>query len=366
MKKADRNFETGREKPDCRKAAGRIFFGILSVFLCFCVAGRGRQALAASATVSVTTKNTAVTKGDVVYVVITVRATENIDSFEAYFSYDNRVLQFVTGGSLVHGNDDRFRIQDTERKSSTDTITYSVKFLARKQGSTEISMKKPYSIRAGDDTASKMSVSYNTLNILVNRKQKTEPAKKTEPPLQKEKTETPEETAAPKETAVPKEKPEKKDIPGSNKLRSLQIRDAEFAPEFAPKIQKYSVLATTSKKKLDITWETQDSRAKVVVKGNKGLTEGKNIIKIAVTGRDGKKRVYRLSVTVQKEEEIEEKSNLKENADEQGVQEEQLRMEAQKRKNQSMKYMMGIVASFCGLLLIFTIAVVMKRKRGRG
>ncbi len=366
MKQTDRILQKKAQKLWRHKAgAVRCFFGILSVCLFYPGMGLGaKKASAAGATVSITTKNTTVTKGDTVYVVIRVSAADKMQSFEGYFSYDNRILQFVTGGSVVHGNDDKFRIQDTERESSASDITYSVKFLARKQGSTAITMEKPYSVRTDDDNATKMSVSYNTLNILVKKKAQEKTDKNMDTPKQSVlPSKSPEASASPEASVEPSKTPGKKDIPGSNKLRKLTIKDAEFAPDFSPKIRKYSVLATTSKKKLDITWEAQDSQAKVVVKGNRDLTEGKNIIKIAVTGTNGKKRVYRLSVTVQKEDKNKQNSTVRKESKEQKTQEEQLALEAQKRKSQSMKYMAGIIASFCGLLFILTIGIVMKIKR---
>lgn len=369
MRQADKKRKKkAKELWRCKAGIVRIFFGILSAFfIVFCLWDSGKRVSAAGATVSITTKNSTVTKGDTVYVVITVRATEKMQSFEGYFSYDNRILRFVTGGSVIHGNDDKFRIQDTERESSASTITYSVKFLARKQGSTAISMEKPYSVRTDDDNATKMSVSYNTLNILVKKKSAEQSEQQSPQPtnasLSPKASASPDVSATPEASGEPSPTPGKKDVPGSNKLRKLKIKNAEFAPEFSPKLRKYSVLATTSQKKLDIKWEAQDSQAKVVVKGNKDLTEGKNIIKIAVTGTNGKKRVYRLSVTVQKEDKIKQKSTVGKDDDKQSTQEKQLQLEAQKRKSQSMKYMAGIIASFCGLLLILTIAIVMRIKR---
>lgn len=288
-----------------RGRTGRLFLGFLSVFFCLFLLGVPvKRTKAAGASVSISTRNTDPVVGEEVYVIITVRSSELIQGFKAYFSYDNRVLQFVTGGSVVHGNDDEFQIDDTDRTASATKITYSVRFIARGKGSTSISLKKGFEVTADNDASSKLSVSYTPLIVVVkNKKAETASPKQTEPP---EETVSPEASASPSPTekpatASPKPTPGKNDIAGSNRLRKLSLGEAtSLAPDFSPKIKNYSAIATTDEKKLPITYETEDSQAEVVIRGNKKLTEGKNTIKIAVTGTNGKKRVYRLSVTIQR------------------------------------------------------------------
>ena len=289
-----------------RGRTGRLFLGLLSVFFCLFLLGVPvKRTKAAGASVSISTRNTDPVVGEEVYVIITVRSSELIQGFKAYFSYDNRVLRFVTGGSVVHGNDDEFQIEDTERTTSATKITYSVKFIARGKGETSISLKNGFEVTADNDESSKMSVSYSPLLIVVNKKGAADTAspKRTEPPRE---TVSPEVSALPspsKEavTVSPKPTPGKNDIAGSNKLRKLSLGEGvSLAPDFSPKIKNYSAIVVTDEKKLPISYETQDSQAEVVIKGNKKLTEGKNTIKIAVTGTNGKKRVYRLSVTIQR------------------------------------------------------------------
>lgn len=143
-------------------------FGILlfCVFL-FAFAAGGKKAEAAGASVDIDTKSKTVVKGDTLYVVITVESTEAIQGFQGYFSYDNRYLRFVTGGSVVHGNDDEFEIEDMDRDSSATKIKYSIKFKARKKGSCTIALKQPYNVIADDDSDTKMSVSHSDLNLVI-------------------------------------------------------------------------------------------------------------------------------------------------------------------------------------------------------
>ncbi len=307
MKQASRISERRADLAVRKRRAGRLLLGIL--FACiFCFVGGicEKTAMARGASITISTKNNTVLKGDTVYVVITVKSSEPIKGFEGYFTYNSRILQFVTGGNITHGNDDTFRINDTNRTTSAAKITYSVKFIARKAGSVSISLRKPYHAYAYDDTSSEMSVSYNTLNILVKKKPeagkepeaseapKPSPSKK---PEEQDGTRQPGQSAAPEVSAVPT--PGKNDVPGSARLRKLSIEGVEFVPEFEPGIRKYSALVETDAKELKIDYQAKDSQANVVIKGNKNLAEGKNTVKVIVTSTAGEKTVYRLSLTIQ-------------------------------------------------------------------
>lgn len=126
--------KTKRQKTVIRKRTSRGFL----FFLLFCTillnGLSGKNAQAASASITIDTSKKQVVKGDTVYVVITVSSSESIKSFNGYFSYDNRYLQFVNGGSVVHGNDDKFLVDDINRTGSATKLKYSIKFKARKKG----------------------------------------------------------------------------------------------------------------------------------------------------------------------------------------------------------------------------------------
>lgn len=289
----------------------RIWPALAGLFLLMavCAAGTGRSASAAGASVSISTKNNRVVSGDTVYVVITVKSSEAISGFEGYFSYDNRVLQYETGGSVISGNDDEFSVSDVNRSTGVTSIKYSVKFRARKAGSTTIALKKPYSVYRAEDSA-KMSVSYNSLNIVVTREPDASPAVKA----------TPQPTAVPSSAAQqqpgtvlpPKQSPSVSGAPapqktpettqGSAQLKMLQVGGVALTPEFRPDIYRYSGLASTYDTKLDITCTPVDSAAKVTVRGNKNLQMGKNVIRVKVRGTSGHVKNYRLTIKINEPE----------------------------------------------------------------
>lgn len=287
--------------------------GFLLLFLCFSVSfAFGSRAGASSASITVESKNDKVQVGDAVYVIITVRSTKAIKGFEGYFDYDHEHLRFESGGGVVHGNDDAFRILDMERSASSSKLKYSVKFTARKAGGTSISLRKPYNVLEDDGNNTKMSVSHNVLNMMIEQpgaqsmapSQKPKPTAKAASRKKKQDKKKPAEGEA---SSRPSEKPGEnkgktgeEDVLGSAKLRSLEIQGTQLTPDFSPDIEKYSGVISTSKEELPLIYEAEDSHAAVSVSGNKKIKDGKNVIKVTVKNTDGKKTTYRLSMTVQK------------------------------------------------------------------
>lgn len=189
-----------------------IIIFILLLYVCL---SDSKSVQAASASVSVMVKDNSVVKGDAVYVIITVDSSDEIGGFKGYFSYDNSVLRYVTGGSVISGNDDEFLVSDTDRETGTHKIKYVVKFIARAAGSTAIELKRPYAVYSYDDNQTEMSVSYIPLNIVVKKKGQMQTAVpvQTEEPIQ---TEKPVQTTEPTVT----------DEPAKTKKPSIKANDS--------------------------------------------------------------------------------------------------------------------------------------------
>lgn len=99
----------------------------------------------------------------------------------------------------------------------------------------------------------------------------------------------------------PKEDDEKdeKDEKSSNKsLSSLSIEGVEISPSFDEDITQYTAKVDGDVTELKINAKAENSKAKVIVEGNKNLTEGDNVIKIKVTAEDETTRTYFITVTV--------------------------------------------------------------------
>jgi len=270
-----------------------LFMLSLLVFLI-----NSQQADAASASVSVTTEKSTFKKGDKVYITIRVSSNEEIGGFEGYFSYDNSILRYVTGGSVIHGNDDEFLISDLGRAAGSNQIKYVVKFVARAAGSTTITLKQPYSVCSYGDDESLMSVSYSPLIVVVEKNKKAvqqqetvEPSGSVEPGQ-----EEPQGTTGPDNNTAT-ETPYIANN-SSSRLKSLKVKGVTLSPAFSPGCFKYTATAYTDLKSLDIAYDTEDQDAAVTIKGNKNISEGNNNIKIKVTSAAGTKSVYKLSINV--------------------------------------------------------------------
>lgn len=136
---------------------------------CLCL-WPGIRTEAAGAGVAIETESATVVKGDYFYIVVTVTSADQIGGFEGYFSYDQHVMKYITGGSVSSGNDDVFTISDTERESAASKIKYSIRFLARKTGDCVVELRKPYGVYDGDGV--KMSVASDSLAIRVISKKR--------------------------------------------------------------------------------------------------------------------------------------------------------------------------------------------------
>ncbi|MBQ9699265.1 MAG: cadherin-like beta sandwich domain-containing protein [Lachnospiraceae bacterium] len=80
-------------------------------------------------------------------------------------------------------------------------------------------------------------------------------------------------------------------------LSSLTVTGATLSPAFSAGTTSYDIgeveFATS---KLNITYKTEDSKAKVAVSGN-NLSVGKNTVSITVTAESGAKKTYKINVT---------------------------------------------------------------------
>ena len=84
-----------------------------------------------------------------------------------------------------------------------------------------------------------------------------------------------------------------------NSLKSLVINSShEISPKFEKNVTSYNVKVPYSVDKLDLSYTTNNSKAKVKVTGNSDFKVGQvNIVEVEVEAEDGSKRTYILNVT---------------------------------------------------------------------
>lgn len=145
---------------------------------CIC---RENTAQAAMAQISLQKSADEIVKSDTFYVVITVAADEEITGFDGYFSYDQDIMQYITGGSVSSGNDDEIHVKDLDRETGTKKIKYSLQFKARKAGSCTVALKKCRKIQTAEGSA-KMSIGSASLGVQVLSRKEYK-ARHTEAPL---------------------------------------------------------------------------------------------------------------------------------------------------------------------------------------
>lgn len=140
-----------------------FIIGLLVFAVCFLQKVRTQAAVAQ---ITIQKSQQEIVKGDIFYVIITVASDEEIKGFEGYFSYNQNVMQFITGGSVASGNDDEIHIKDLNRDKGTRKIKYSLQFRARKAGISSVALKRYRQIKKAEEDT-KLSVGSASLEIEV-------------------------------------------------------------------------------------------------------------------------------------------------------------------------------------------------------
>lgn len=79
-------------------------------------------------------------------------------------------------------------------------------------------------------------------------------------------------------------------------LKSLEISQGQLTPNFSPDITEYSVTVPNSINKLPISAVADDSKAKVSISGSSDLVVGENKRSIIVTAEDGTQKTYTITI----------------------------------------------------------------------
>ena len=170
----------------------------------------GNYVQGAMAQISIQKSSDVIVKGDIFYIVVTVASDEEMTGFEGYFSYDQDIMKYFTGGSVASGNDNEIHIKDLDREQGTKKIKYSLQFRARKKGDSNVGLKRGYHISTADEDT-KFSVGTASVNVqVISQKEyeKTMPQQTGETENAQDISEIPEEVSPEAASAVP----EKTDI----------------------------------------------------------------------------------------------------------------------------------------------------------
>lgn len=131
---------------------------------------------------------------------------------------------------------------------------------------------------------------------------------------------------------------------GSNKLTSLGVKDFELNEKFSNDSLDYTLTVPFDTESLEVNAISEDSEAKVKIKGNDKLDVGENVITITVTPTDEDAELKIYNITVTREEFREE-----ENGEDKEQEKELITKEKEKKDNSDIIIIVFIVV---GLIII--------------
>lgn len=255
-----------------------IVFVLLSAILPVLL--RSARADAASAKVDFTAKSQNVKAGDVFHVVCTVSSTKEFSDVEMNLLYDAALFQFVQGGSKVGGDGGVVRISSVGNEDAVKKKTFSLQFKALRKGSGSFIDEN---VKISDASGENFSVSANLLTVNVSDG----------------------EAAAPQPSDVLEATPEPTPevvLSTNNKLKALSFSGLSMTPDFNPEVLEYKVNVDYSTEVLYFSYVPGHGKQKVRLKDNSGLVPGENTVKVVVSSESGDKRVYKIQVVKETEE----------------------------------------------------------------
>lgn len=241
------------------------------------------EAQAASATVEFTIGTPEVSTGNEFTVVCRVTSSEVFSDVEMKVLYDASIMEFVSGGNKVSGDDGILQISSTGNEDEVKKRTYSLRFKALKAGVGVIEMGKRVTVKnlEGDS----FSVSANRVTLTVSDPESSEGT--TDPAAA---------TPAPASTGPPS-------LSTNNKLKSLRFDCLSMTPKFDTNVLEYTVKVDCDTNLLYFNYVAAHNKAAVRIKNNEELLLGENDVRIVVTAESGDKRVYKLKVIKESESE---------------------------------------------------------------
>ncbi|MFT4145131.1 MAG: cadherin-like beta sandwich domain-containing protein [Mobilitalea sp.] len=226
--------------------------------ICFLAGGFAttKTCQAASAQVTITADSKDITVGDSIFVYINIDSDTLFGDFEANLTYDEELLQYKEGESVINGGDGFLRVSDMGVLQGDNTRRYTMEFEAIKSGYCEISFEgrtPVYEFTNGNE----MSVSSSELTLNI----KAQPTAST-----------------------------------NAKLKSLTISSYKLSPTFDPGITEYDVSVDSETEELVISALPEDEKATISINGNEKFQEGKNNIIISVIAESGDVIKYTIHV----------------------------------------------------------------------
>ncbi len=232
---------------------------VLGLILIFIFAGSflfPKYSQAASADVVISADNVDITVGDNIFVYVKVNSGTYFGDFEANLTYDDSILDYAGGPSVVKGSSGFLKISDMNVLDGDKSRKYTLKFQALKVGVCDIQFSGAVMVY-DSNTGYEMSVSSNKLTLNVK---------------------------APATAST------------DANLKDLKTSPVDITPAFSPDVHEYKANVSYDTKQLIITAIPEDSKATVSISGDDSLIEGDNKVIISVLAESGDVIEYTINV----------------------------------------------------------------------
>lgn len=235
---------------------------IIAIIIISCIYTPVYTVMASGASVWFETDQEVVREGDVIQIYMCIDSDDTLGDFEGFISYNDDVLEYVSGPACITGGSGKLEINDTGASGSWDTRRYAMKFKALKIGNSLIQIiNTPTAYEY--ETMQQMSVSSSVYFL---------------------------EIKAAIESST------------NAKLAIINIVQGGLTPGFSGDIFEYQMIVGSDVEKLGISAIPEDISSDVKVTGNTSFKEGENKVLIIVTSPSGEELIYTINVFKETEE----------------------------------------------------------------
>ena len=237
------------------------------VMLIACMPAVGAHASSASIEFSMDAETVRV--DDVIEVTLTLSADIVPGQFEGYISYNDDVLEYVTGPDTIAGGEGILKINDLEPDARYNVRKYELFFKATRIGTSDIAMRGTPEVYEAE-MGYLMSVSSAPLTIKVQASMKAS---------------------------------------SDASIAALKITPGTLNPSFSPDIYEYNVTVPYETVDLLVSAGANHPAATVKIEGNTDLNVGQNRVLLLVTAEDGTVNKYVIYAAREAKKETDNTSN---------------------------------------------------------
>lgn len=226
------------------------------------------RAEAASAMIEFVLSGENVAVSDTFTIVMTVSASEGIDSVDAYVSYDANLIEFASGGKYVSGGSGLLHVLAEKLGGSKDKMKFSLQFKALASGNCAVNLSDVAAVKSVSEA---MSTSSNRLSVSISGDAAPQVDGNTPS------------TISPSASS-------------DNNLSEFSVSDGTLEPSFDASVTKYSMTVSNDVENIFVSFRASDPDAVVAIEGNQNLKDGKNKVVVTVKAPNKDEKKYTINV----------------------------------------------------------------------